>query len=99
MSDTDRRPAALDAVVRGHVQGVYFRAFTARHAAALGLTGYVRNTGTGDVEVHAEGERGQLLTLLARLEEGPPAARVGEVSRQWSEFTGAYRGFEISYRP
>ncbi|MEE8353172.1 MAG: acylphosphatase [Dehalococcoidales bacterium] len=99
MSDTDRRPAALDAVVRGRVQGVYFRAFAARHAVNLGLTGYVRNTETGDVEIHAEGERGQLLTLVERLEEGPPAARVGEVRREWSEFTGAYRGFVISYRP
>jgi len=99
MNDTDCRLAALDAVVRGRVQGVYFRDFTARHAANLGLTGYVRNTETGDVEIHAEGERDQLLKLVERLEEGPPAARVGEVRQQWSEFTGAYRSFEINYRP
>ncbi len=99
MSDTDRRPAALDAVVRGRVQGVYFRDFTARHAAQLGLTGYVRNTLAGDVEVHAEGERDQLLKLVERLKEGPSTARVGEVHQQWSEFTGAYRGFKINHRP
>ncbi len=99
MNDGDRHPATLDAVVRGRVQGVYFRNFAARHAAALGLAGYVRNTEAGDVEVHAEGESGQLLKLVAQLEKGPPAARVGEVNQQWSGFTGAYRGFEISYRP
>lgn len=99
MNDTDCRPAALDAVVRGRVQGVYFRAFAARHATDLGLTGYVRNTRAGDVEVHAEGERDQLLKLVERLEEGPPSARVGEVRQQWSEPTGAYHGFEINHRP
>ncbi len=97
MNDIDRHPATLDAVVCGRVQGVYFRAFTARHGAQLGLTGYVRNTAAGDVEVHAEGERGQLLKLLERLKAGPSAARVGEVRQQWSEFTGAYRGFEIDH--
>ena len=98
MSDSDRLLAALGAVVRGRVQGVYFRAFTARHGAKLGLTGYVRNTETGDVEVHAEGETGQLLKLVERLREGPPAARVDEVHQQWSDFTGVYRSFEVSYR-
>lgn len=99
MNDSDRHPATLDAVVRGRVQGVYFRDFTVRHATQLGLTGYVRNTETGSVAVHAEGERGQLLKLVERLKAGPSAARVGEVSQQWSEFTGVYRGFEIDYRP
>ncbi len=99
MSDSNCHLATLDAMACGHVQGVYFRVFTARYAAQLGLTGYVRNTGAGDVEVHAEGDREQLLKLVGRLKAGPSAAHVGEVCQRWSEFTGTYRGFEISYRP
>ena len=99
MSSTNRPPAALEAVVHGRVQGVYFRAFTARHATNLGLTGYVRNTGSGDVEVHAEGERDQLLKLVERIEKGPPSARVEEVQQQWSTATGDFPSFEILYQP
>ena len=99
MSNTNRPLAALEAIVRGRVQGVYFRAFTTRHATNLGLTGYVRNTGGGDVEVHAEGERDQLLKLVEQIEKGPPSARVEEVQQQWSIATGDFPRFEILYRP
>ena len=98
MTDTLHDPATLDAIVRGHVQGVYFRAFTARRATQLGLTGYVRNTAGGDVEVHAEGERAQLEALLAHIGEGPPAARVGEIHLRWSAHGGGHRDFRISRR-
>ncbi len=47
--------ASLYAVVYGYVQGVFFRAFVARQAKELGLTGFVRNLPGGAVEVNAEG--------------------------------------------
>ena len=47
--------AAFDATVTGRVQGVGFRYCACREADRLGLTGWVRNSDEGDVEVHAEG--------------------------------------------
>lgn len=78
------KAAALHAIVFGHVQGVYFRAFVENHASELGLTGYVRNLPGGrEVEVMAEGDRGQLEKLLSYLNEGPVRARVEKVVTQW----------------
>ena len=95
MSVTDR--ASLQIVIYGRVQGVFFRAFVARNAAALGLTGYVRNLRGGDVEVVAEGERKKLDELVGYLKMGPPAARVEKVVTTWSEYTGNYGDFDIRY--
>jgi len=90
-------PAAVNAIVHGRVQGVYYRAFVRRRAAELGLTGYARNLPDGTVEVRAEGEREQLQRLIGYLESGPPAARVEKVVTDWSEYTGNYTGFSAKY--
>ena len=89
--------AAVQAIVYGLVQGVYFRAFTSRQATVLGLAGYVRNTREGTVEVHAEGERDQLEKLIYHLRIGPSGARVEKVVVNWSEYTGNYSGFSVRY--
>lgn len=88
--------ASFQAVVRGRVQGVSFRAFVWRQARRLGLTGYVRNMSESTtVEVVAEGARASLEELLRALEVGPPRSRVERVERGWFEYRGAFRRFEI----
>ena len=90
--------ASVQVIVYGYVQGVFFRAFASRRATELGLTGYVRNLpGEEAVEVNAEGERKQLEELISHLKVGPPAARVGKVVANWSEYTGGYSRFNIRY--
>lgn len=89
---------SLHAVVYGHVQGVFFRAFVSRRAVELGLTGYVHNLPSREaVEVQAEGERKQLEKLVGYLKVGPPTARVERVVTRWSEYTGSYSHFSIRY--
>ena len=90
--------ALVQATVYGRVQGVFFRSFVSRQATQLGLTGYVRNLPDGRaVEVHAEGERKQLEELISYLKIGPPGAKVQKVETSWSEYTGSYSRFSISY--
>ena len=48
---------SLRAVVRGRVQGVFFRGSVQARADHLNATGYVRNCRDGTVEVWAEGEK------------------------------------------
>jgi acylphosphatase len=72
--------SALRATVRGQVQGVGFRDATVRRARSLGLMGWVRNDDDGALRVHAEGAPAAVAALEAFLHEGPPAARVTEVS-------------------
>lgn len=90
--------ALLQAVVSGHVQGVYFRAFVARKANELGLAGYVRNLPNGfEVEVKAEGEKAQLEKLLDCLRIGPPGSIVKKVGSRWGDYQGNYPAFKIDY--
>ena len=89
--------AAINAIVHGRVQGVYYRDFARRRAIGLGLTGYARNLPDGTVEVRAEGSKDHLFQLLSYLEKGPPAARVEKVITTWLEHTGDYTGFSVRY--
>lgn len=92
------KATALHAIVYGRVQGVYFRAFVENHASELGLTGYVRNLPGGrEVEIMAEGDRGQLEKLLNYLNEGPVRATVEKVVTQWLNQIGKYSDFKIEY--
>jgi acylphosphatase len=86
---------SLRAVVRGRVQGVFFRGSVQARADHLDLTGYVRNCQDGTVEVWAEGERYQLEKLSEYLYVGPPAARVESVDVEWGAATGDYPGFSV----
>lgn len=65
--------------MRGRVQGVFFRATTAKRARALGLTGYAVNLPDGRVEVLACGEQAGLNALQQWLWQGSPASEVVEV--------------------
>ena len=89
--------AHLHAVVRGRVQGVNFRRFVMEKATLLGLRGTVGNLPDGaSVQVHAEGSRERLETLLEHLHRGPRGALVVDVVEEWGRFTGNYEVFTFS---
>lgn len=69
-------------LVSGRVQGVGFRYFVARRAAALGLTGWTRNLPDGRVEVQASGTAGALDDLDAAIARGPSRAGVESLVRE-----------------
>jgi DNA ligase D-like protein (predicted 3'-phosphoesterase) len=70
---------AVRALVRGRVQGVGYREATRAQARRLGLMGWVRNSGEGEVQVHAEGAAAAVEELQSFLRAGPPAAEVSAV--------------------
>jgi acylphosphatase len=82
-------------VVRGRVQGVYFRASTQREAKRLGLTGWVKNRPDGGVEIVAEGEEDQVKDLLSWAQHGPSTARVEGLDTRWRSYTGEFSDFRI----
>jgi acylphosphatase len=65
--------------VAGRVQGVFYRASTARRAAELGVTGFARNLHDGRVEVLACGEPAAVQMLCDWLWQGSPASHVTAV--------------------
>jgi acylphosphatase len=79
----------------GRVQGVGFRFFTERTARLEGLTGWVRNTEDGSVEVFAEGDAEAIARFEAKLRKGPPGARVDQVDTTIDTPSGRGREFAI----
>lgn len=69
-------------IVRGKVQGVFFRASTREQAVVLKLGGHARNLIDGSVEVVAYGEPDAIDSLEAWLHDGPPSAVVEELFRE-----------------
>lgn len=82
-------------IVRGRVQGVYFRDSTRRLAREHDLAGWVANRGDGSVEAVFEGEEGSVEALVAFCRHGPERAAVSSVEVM-SETPQGERGFRIT---
>jgi acylphosphatase len=81
-------------VVRGSVQGVFFRAETRDRARSLGLAGWVRNAPDGTVEAAFEGHDERVELMVEWCRRGPAGARVEDVDVAWVEPEGE-EGFSI----
>lgn len=78
-------------VVRGRVQGVFFRAEARDRAASLGLGGWVCNNPDGTLEAVFEGERERVQSLVDWCRRGPALAEVENVDVAWEEPQGDSR--------
>lgn len=85
--------AAFHAHITGRVQGVGFRYACCAEARVLGVTGWVKNTPEGAVEVWAEGGDVALERLRVWLHRGPPRAMVAAVAYTRCAARGVYRDF------
>jgi acylphosphatase len=85
----------LHALIEGEVQGVGFRYFAVEIARNLDLTGWVRNTYDGRVEVVAEGQRPALDQYIIALQRGPRSAVVSKVDVRWGQPSGKYDHFSM----
>lgn len=79
----------------GRVQGVFFRAETQDCARQLGLTGWVRNTRDGHVEILAQGEEAHLQKLIDWCRKGPDRAHVENIFVEWREPNETFSDFSI----
>jgi acylphosphatase len=68
-------------IVDGVVQGVFFRASTARVANALGVAGWVRNLPDGRVEAVFEGPAEQVARAVEWTRGGPDRAVVTSLEK------------------
>lgn len=69
-------------IVKGRVQGVFFRASTRDVALSLSLRGYAKNLADGSVEVLACGNRDAIDRLAEWLCDGPRMATVTNVDAE-----------------
>ena len=66
-------------IVKGDVQGVFFRASAKRIADELNIGGTVKNTNDGNVEIVSTGSQEQLNKLITWCKRGPEKAVVQQV--------------------
>jgi acylphosphatase len=84
--------------IRGLVQGVGFRMFIVREAAARNLSGWTRNQPDGSVEFEAQGPAGLVDDLVRQVNIGPSKSRVTSLAVRdigLSDDSGS--GFGICY--
>ncbi len=67
-------------LVRGKVQGVFFRRYVQDIAEAAGVRGYARNLPDGDVEVLLCGAEPDVHQVQKAVACGSPSARVASVT-------------------
>src|SRR5829696_7490436 len=72
-------------VIKGKVQGVFYRATSREKAIELGIKGWVKNTQDGNVEILASGEKENLEKFIDWCRKGPPNALVVDVVISKSE--------------
>ncbi|WP_319469051.1 acylphosphatase [uncultured Pseudodesulfovibrio sp.] len=87
----------MHCIVHGKVQGVWYRAWAAETAREMGLAGWVRNRTDGCVEITAQGSTVQLEEYRACLYDGPPLARVSDVTTDFTDPDEIFEGFKARY--
>ena len=82
-------------LIKGKVQGVYYRASAKEQADRLSLRGWVRNTPEGGVEIVVSGEEAAVQQFIAWCRQGPPRAVVTDVISS-AQPEGRFEGFSIT---
>lgn len=80
----------------GRVQGVGFRMTAQQTAAGFDVTGYVRNTPDGRVELVAEGEPDQVDAFTDAVAERM-GGHITDTQISQSEASGRFEGFGVRY--
>ncbi len=85
-------------IVRGVVQGVFFRANMKRVADEHNVRGWVRNLPDGEsVEAILEGRRADVERVICWSLRGPRYARVLEAHVEFQDYRGEFSDFRIRY--
>ena len=66
-------------LIKGKVQGVFYRASAKKVAEKLNMTGWIKNTDGGNVEAMVTGNREQLDQFIFWCKKGPEKAQVSDV--------------------
>jgi len=82
-------------IIKGKVQGVFYRATAKDIADEFGIKGWVKNLPDRNVEIRASATEEMLQKFIAWCKEGPPKAKVDEVIVEELGFE-EFKGFSIS---
>ena len=81
-------------LIRGKVQGVFYRVSARKTALETGVTGWIKNTPEGNVEAMASGQTEAVNKFIDWCKKGPSRAAVAEVVVSLEE-DAVFKGFVI----
>lgn len=81
--------------ISGYVQGVGYRQFVKNTAKKLGLTGWVKNSTDGRVEVLLQGEKENIEKIGELLRKGSMLAEVKDMQIKWENITENFSSFTV----
>ncbi|MBE6048970.1 MAG: acylphosphatase [Clostridium sp.] len=84
-------------IFSGRVQGVGFRYFAQMNATKLDITGFVRNTSNGNVEIEAQGNEENINKFILILKKGNGFIRVDDYSMKKIETVASEKRFRVTY--
>lgn len=84
-------------LVKGNVQGVFYRAFARETARKLNITGTVKNMNNGDVEIIAQCSKETLSQFIKLLKSGPLGSNVSGINFREIATEKLYKDFNIAY--
>lgn len=83
--------------IRGHVQGVCYRASASDEGIERGLSGWVKNEADGSVLAEVEGAREAVEKMVAWCRKGPRWAEVSDVRVEEIAPTNDGTRFRVEY--
>ena len=84
-------------LVKGKVQGVFFRQALKVMAKKNHISGWVKNLNDGRVETLLEGEDMAVSSIVEWCHAGPANARVEDIEIRNEKFKGEFSKFEVLY--
>ena len=86
-------------ILKGKVQGVFFRDFAKQNANKLGIVGYAKNLRNGNLEIMAQGEERKVDEFIKLCRRGPIFAKVEgvDVRDEKIDDEADYDFFDIRY--
>ena len=87
----------IKVIIKGLVQGVFYRVHTKNTADRLGIKGYVKNLANGSVEAVFEGDPPVVDQMIDWCHKGPEMSRVDHVKTQEIKPPTNFKIFEIRY--
>jgi acylphosphatase len=93
----DKESISVRLLIRGKVQGVYFRFNMQQVAMKNSVVGWARNLPDGNVEALLEGNKEDVNQVVQWSKIGPENARVDGVKTDYGQYTGKYKDFIIRY--
>ena len=87
----------IKVVIKGLVQGVFYRVHTKHTADTLGIKGYVKNLANGSVEAVFEGDPDVIARMIDWCHKGPEVSRIDNIQTQEIKTLSNFKIFEIRY--